>query len=895
MGSQRSSKAQEKEPIQGLTHPCDSVPNMKPQRSQSPGDGIRPSLGVPIKPKVWHVGPADKSMALVLAVLLTTLLLVGAGSLPQGSKGAREAEVTLASTTDGWIAGKPVVATMSRLAGSPRAPQASKGVSSPLSPRASTPVQLGFVPLAAPVRVCDTRYGEGDIFASGVSSQCDDSGAALSSGSELEVLLPESVVPSSAQAAVVNLTAVDPRAGGYLTVYPSTGSAPSALTSSLNFAAGETIANEITVRVDSAGLDVYFGSAPGALVNVVVDLEGYYLPVTIGQGSPYEPMSPVRIADTRCSAQPAPSFCEWEDLPVANADLPTAGSGSVTDVKVLGVDGVPSDATAVVLNVTETDPTAASYSTVYPSGEPPPVVSDQNWVPGETLAFQAVVGLGTDGYVAIYNAFGNVDLIVDVEGYFMTPGSSGYWFTPEQDPLRLVDTRCAARQVPGFCSEEDLPASNSGLGPLGGGSSILIATSVPAQAVAVALNVADVDPSAANYLAIYPSGGSLPPTSNLNWSPADDTSVLANFDYARIGNGGYLTIYDGQSSGGQADVLVDLYGYFEPRLLPPLEITTTQLPSAQVGASYAASLSASGGTPPYSWTISSGSLPPGLSLSASGGIAGVPESLGTYSFDATVTDSSSPTRQSANQIEQIEVEEPPWNQSPNWSGYVVPSSSLIEEVSGQWRMPVLDCAVTPNSGVGLWVGIGGVSWPTGGTSGALLQTGVSANCVNGIQEDPAWWELYPSNPNQSFDFQGMDVSPGDLIEASVFEGENGEWVTRVDDLTTGISGIMVTGEGWGIYQDGSGGTFTDQGSTVDIYYSGGYTAEWIAEDYRVGGAGGSLVSLADYGTVSFTNLTTSISSWHLSEGDGWEIVQDGQVLSVPSVPSQDGFSVSYEG
>jgi hypothetical protein len=53
---------------------------------------------------------------------------------------------------------------------------------------------------------------------------------------------------------------------------------------------------------------------------------------------------------------------------------------------------------------------------------------------------------------------------------------------------------------------------------------------------------------------------------------------------------------------------------------------------------------------------------------------------------------------------------------------------------------------------------------------------------------------------------------------------------------------------------------------------------------------------ADYGTVTFSDLTASPSSWSLTPGEGWEIVQNGVVLSTPALPvSNDSFSVSYTG
>ena len=77
----------------------------------------------------------------------------------------------------------------------------------------------------------------------------------------------------------------------------------------------------------------------------------------------------------------------------------------------------------------------------------------------------------------------------------------------------------------------------------------------------------------------------------------------------------------------------------------PLAVTTTALSSSTVGTPYSVSLVATGGTSPYSWSITSGSLPAGLSLSSSTGmISGTPSASGTSSFTVTVTDSSSPTQ-----------------------------------------------------------------------------------------------------------------------------------------------------------------------------------------------------------------------------------------------------------
>ncbi len=75
-----------------------------------------------------------------------------------------------------------------------------------------------------------------------------------------------------------------------------------------------------------------------------------------------------------------------------------------------------------------------------------------------------------------------------------------------------------------------------------------------------------------------------------------------------------------------------------------LRITTTSLPAATAGAAYSQSLSATGGEPPYHWSIAAGgSLPGGLSLSTAGSISGTPSSAGTANFTVRVADSGSDT------------------------------------------------------------------------------------------------------------------------------------------------------------------------------------------------------------------------------------------------------------
>jgi hypothetical protein len=88
--------------------------------------------------------------------------------------------------------------------------------------------------------------------------------------------------------------------------------------------------------------------------------------------------------------------------------------------------------------------------------------------------------------------------------------------------------------------------------------------------------------------------------------------------------------------GGNQDAFVSLIGTSSG-----ITITTAStLPQGTVGTFYSQSLAASGGVTPYSWTLISGTLPSGLSLSSTGALTGTPTSAGASSFTARVTDSA---------------------------------------------------------------------------------------------------------------------------------------------------------------------------------------------------------------------------------------------------------------
>ena len=333
-------------------------------------------------------------------------------------------------------------------------------------------------------------------------------------------------VPTTGVAAVVlNMTITGPTASSFLTVYPAGQSLP--LSSNINFLANKTIANLVTVKIGSGGVvDVHneFGST-----NVIVDVEGYYQDGTQATpGSTYVPVAPLRLMDTRLSGGPL-------------------GPGSVRNLIVAGSSTVPSNAAAVVLNVTVTQPTASSFLTVYPAGETTPIVSNVNFGPSQTIPNLVTAKVGTAGQISIYNPFGSVQVVVDLEGYFTPPGGTiGSRFFPVVDH-RVLDTRY---NIGGYYN------------PVGANSSIPVAVighgGVLDGATAVVMNGTATNPTNSSFLTVYPDDEATPKASNINFVAGE---TIANLLSIKIGPDGAVRFYN---AFGSVNAIADVAGWYGP-------------------------------------------------------------------------------------------------------------------------------------------------------------------------------------------------------------------------------------------------------------------------------------------------------------------------------------------
>jgi hypothetical protein len=133
----------------------------------------------------------------------------------------------------------------------------------------------------------------------------------------------------------------------------------------------------------------------------------------------YTAVTPSRLMDTRNSGGPL-------------------GPGGTRNLTVAGVSGVPANATGVVMNVTVTNTSAASWLAVYPAGSSLPLASNLNWVAAQTVPNLVEVPVGTGGAVTFYNSAGSTDVVADLEGYFAPPsGTAGGEVA--LTPARLAD------------------------------------------------------------------------------------------------------------------------------------------------------------------------------------------------------------------------------------------------------------------------------------------------------------------------------------------------------------------------------------------------------------------------------------------------------------------------
>ena len=263
-------------------------------------------------------------------------------------------------------------------------------------------------------------------------------------------------------------------------------------------------------------------------------------------------VTPARLLDTRNGT---------------GAPTGPVGSGRSIDLQVTGRGGVPSrGVSAVVLNVTVTQPTRSGYVTVWPTGAARPVASNLNFRANQTVPNSVIVKVGSSGKVSLFNSAGSSHLIADVSGYYSADSE-----LKPTSPVRLLDTRDGTGGV---------------RGPTSGTVDVQVAgrAGVPSKGVAaVVMNVTVTQPSGAGYLTVWPDGTPRPNASNLNYVAGQ---TVPNLVIAKLGSGGRISYYSSRST----HVIIDVLGFVSA----PTMLTEEYQPVDRYGSWYSRAIEVQG-------------------------------------------------------------------------------------------------------------------------------------------------------------------------------------------------------------------------------------------------------------------------------------------------------------
>jgi YVTN family beta-propeller protein len=346
------------------------------------------------------------------------------------------------------------------------------------------------------------------------------SGGPIQGGSSRSFIVPQlggCNIPATAAAYSLNVTVVPPPGGtlGYLTIWPTPENQPTV--STLNSPDGRTKANAAIVPAGVGGaVSVYASNT----TNVLLDIDAYFAPAASGNYQ-FFPLTPCRIVDTR-----------------NNQDGGMLQAGVERDYTIPPNCDVPSSATAYSFNVTVI-PSAGGldYLTVWPKGEPQPVVSTLNDKTGTNVANAAIVPAGSENATAFYAHSNSTNLVLDINGYFGPAGTGGLSMYP-QAPCRVLDTRQSGGS---FMGEKTVNVGSSACSP-------------PSTAAAYIFNATVVPPGRMPYLTLWPDGEPQPTVSTLN---ALDGFITSNMAIVPTNNGS-IDAY----AAGLTQLILDISGYF---------------------------------------------------------------------------------------------------------------------------------------------------------------------------------------------------------------------------------------------------------------------------------------------------------------------------------------------
>ena len=411
----------------------------------------------------------------------------------------------------------------------------------------------------APARILDTRTGTGGI--SGARALTPTTGTAF----DVQVLgqggVPEPARAGDVLAVAMNVTVTGPSQQGYLRIW-GTG-ATEGDSSLVNFQSGQTVPNMVIARPGADGkvsIRLISEGAAGT-AHVLVDVFGWFSTSNNAErGARLIPVGPGRIFDSR-----NPVFGDRPLGVTETVEVTFRGADSLSPAQTAIV---PNDATVVgaLVNVTGVNNlpgSTATFLSVVPTAPPAgiwPTTSNLNLRAGQIKANLALVPVGPDGKLRVFNERGSVDVVVDVVAYLVDdrPVETRQGrVVPLASPFRALDTRSAAAGdaplFPGRAESwsfadfvADVRLNGEAIGAQSAVIGNLTATNLQRQ-----FAWAPVD----TFMTVYPGGSTLPEASNVNLVEGESVPNMALLRFGYVGADPQVTFYN---YNGLVDYLVDV-------------------------------------------------------------------------------------------------------------------------------------------------------------------------------------------------------------------------------------------------------------------------------------------------------------------------------------------------
>jgi hypothetical protein len=384
----------------------------------------------------------------------------------------------------------------------------------------------GFLPVT-PCRVADTRNATS---LSGFGPPWISGGA----GGIRSFSIPDGPcgIPSTAQAYSLNVAVFPHGQLGYLTLWPSGQSQP--LVTTLNSPDGRVKSTAAIIPAGNGGAIDVFATDD---TDIVLDINGYFVPASTASALAFYPVSPCRLVDTRLQL-------------LSGGPL---GAGTNTTLPILSsACNVPPSAQAYSLNFTTVAPGQVQSLAAYPTGGSQPalptlIALPPTPIPPVVIANAGIIPAGTGGSIDVSTS-NTTDLVVDIDGYFAPPGTGGLslYTLP---PCRVLDTR----QSPQLSLSPAVPAIDIDVTASGCGGTNA------AQAYLFSVTALPAGPLP--YLTLWPGPAGTSPPVVATLTALD--GVIANNMAIALANPATNQM-SAFGAAATADLILDIFGYFAP-------------------------------------------------------------------------------------------------------------------------------------------------------------------------------------------------------------------------------------------------------------------------------------------------------------------------------------------